>query len=156
MKILGIDPGTATTGYGVVEGSKKTSFKYIAHGTINTSKSLEPENRLEQIHLQLLQIIQQYQPDILAIEKLFFNKNPKTAMSVSQASGVIMVTAALQNIAVEEFTPLQIKVAIGGYGRADKLQIQKMITRLLGLKEIPQPDDAADALAIALCAGVSL
>ena len=149
MIILGIDPGTATTGFGVIEG--EPNIKHISHGCIETSSKLPAAQRLEEINQKLNKIIKQYRPDILAVETLFFFKNLKTAMPVSQAKGVILFTAAKQKIPIREFTPLQAKMAVTGYGRATKKQVQEMVKLLLSLEEIPRPDDSADALAIAIC-----
>lgn len=156
MKILGVDPGTATTGIGIIEGSNKTGFKHLHYQCILTKANLPIQERLETIYTELTQIIKKYKPDMLALETLFFNTNPKTAMSVGRASGVIILCAEQNKLKFVEFTPLQVKVAVAGYGRAEKQQVQKMVKLLLNLKEIPKPDDAADALAIALCAGVSI
>jgi len=156
MIILGIDPGTATTGYGAIRKIKtkrrknKDGFECLGYGTIQTSPSLSEGERLHIIHLTILQLINKYKPEILAVESIYFFKNLKTAFPVSQAKGVILFTAAKKKIPVQELTPLQAKMAITGYGRAEKKQIQKMVKVLLHLKEIPKPDDAADALAIAL------
>lgn len=148
--VLGIDPGTATTGYGVIQ---KKGFKtaYLAHGIIKTRPQKTDSQRLAQISSALNQLIRQFQPDQIAVERLFFSKNIKTAMSVSQARGVILMTCAQFNLEAAEYSPNEVKLAIAGHGHADKSQIQKMVKVLLGLSEIPKPDDAADALAIALC-----
>ncbi len=151
MKIsLGIDPGTATTGYGVVK-MEKNNLYCLDYGIIKTNKSLSPSYRLDMLGEELFAIIKKYHPDILSVEKVYFFKNLKTALPVSQAKGVIMMTASRENIPVKEFTPPEIKSSITGYGRADKLQVQKTIQILLNLKEIPHPDDAADALGAAIC-----
>ncbi len=155
MIILGIDPGFAITGYGVIEqqGSK---FKYITHGAITTEAGMEFSKRLEITHKELDAIIKKYKPDLFSIEELFFAKNTKTGINVAQSRGVIILTALQNKLPIYEFTPLQIKQAITGYGRADKNQIQQMVKLLLNLKEIPKPDDAADALAIAItCANTN-
>jgi crossover junction endodeoxyribonuclease RuvC len=150
MIILGIDPGTATTGYGIVkkEGNSLTCLKY---GVIKTSPDLEAEARLKQINQEVLSLISEYSPNVLAIESLFFFKNLKTVMPVSQARGVILMAASQKKIPVFNYTPLQAKMATVGYGRADKKQVQEMVKVILELEETPKPDDAADALAIALC-----
>lgn len=149
MIILGIDPGFAITGYGIIEktGSK---FKYITHGAITTNAGTEFCKRLEITHKELDKIIKKYNPDLFSIEELFFAKNTKTGINVAQSRGVIILTALQNKLPIFEYTPLQIKQAITGYGRADKNQIQQMVKLLLNLKEIPKPDDAADALAIAI------
>ena len=149
MTILGIDPGTATTGFGLIESSPK--IKHLDHGCIKTSPKLPAEQRLKEIHQKLSIIIKEYQPDALAIETLYFFKNLKTAMPVSEARGVILLAAAQKKIPIYEFTPLQAKMAVVGYGRAEKKQVQEMVKLLLDLEEIPKPDDSADALAIAIC-----
>ena len=156
MVILGIDPGTATTGYGAIEflkgrGQKTQILKCLDYGLIQTDPSLTAGERLKKLNNQLDGLIRKYRPNILAVESLFFFKNLKTAMPVSQAKGVILLTAAKKKVPVYEFTPLQVKTAITGYGRAEKRQIQEMVKVLLELKEIPRPDDAADALAVAIC-----
>jgi len=152
MIILGIDPGTATTGYGVIKNQKKKKNPVcLEYGLIETKANLSPSERLKKINIELGKLIKKYQPEILAVENVYFFKNLKTALPVSQAKGVILFTAAKKKIPVYEFTPLQAKLAITGYGRAEKKQIQKMIKSILNLKEIPKPDDAADALAIAIC-----
>lgn len=150
MIIAGIDPGTATTGYGVIRKTKN-KLKCLDYGVIETSPSLPPEQRLHGLHLELSKLLQQYKPNILAVEKLFFFKNLKTALPVSEAKGVILLTAAKKKIKVAQLTPLEVKMGICGYGRADKKQVQRMLKVILKLKEIPKPDDAADALAIAVC-----
>jgi len=147
MIILGIDPGTASTGYGIIKKSK--SLKCLGYNVIRTAPGTEPGERLRQINNELSKIIKEYQPDILAIEKIFFFRNFKTAIPVSQAKGSILLTAAKKKLPVWEYTPLQVKLTITGNGRADKKEVQKSIQKMLKLKEIPKPDDAADALAIA-------
>jgi len=147
--ILGIDPGVATTGYAFIK-EKKDGFDVLAYGVIATSaKMLFPE-RLEQIYQNLTKLIKKYRPQAMAVEQLYFCKNVKTALQVGQARGVVLLTAILNKLPLSEFTPLQVKQAVCGYGRADKNQIQYMVKILLKLEEIPRPDDAADALAIAL------
>ena len=153
MIILGIDPGTAIIGYGVIEESKIKSqkLKIIDYGCITTTPDFSTAERLEKLHLELKKLIKKYKPDIVAVADIFFFKNLKTAIKVSQARGVILLTIAEAKIKLAEYTPLQIKQAVACYGRADKNQVQKMVKALLGLKEVPRPDDAADALAIAIC-----
>ncbi|MFH1129469.1 MAG: crossover junction endodeoxyribonuclease RuvC [Patescibacteria group bacterium] len=153
MIIIGIDPGTATIGYGVIEESKVKSqkLKVIDYGCITTTPDFSTAERLEKLHSELEALIKKHKPDIVAVEDLFFFKNLKTAIKVSQARGVILLTIAQAKTRVAEYTPLQIKQAVASYGRADKNQVQKMVKVLLNLKEIPKPDDAADALAIAIC-----
>lgn len=153
--ILGLDPGTAIVGYGVIV-SEASQLKHIAHGCITTDKSLPMPTRLNQIAKQLRLLLKQYQPDLVAVEELFFAKNVTTAMSVAQARGVLLQTVANAGLPLEHYTPLQVKQALTGYGKADKPQMQKMITLLLELKEVPRPDDAADALAVAVTCANSI
>ncbi len=154
MIILGIDPGTATTGYGLIK--KNGEINLINYGCIKTSCDLTTAERLKELYNQLDSLIKKYQPDIAAVEDIFFFKNLKTAIKVSQARGVILLTATKSNIPIFEYTPLQVKQAITSYGRAEKIQVQKMVKTLLNLDEIPKPDDAADALAVAICCANSL
>lgn len=150
--ILGVDPGLASTGYGVIAIHQGQS-KMLDYGCISTAAQTAFELRLKEIHEQLQKIISEYNPQVLAIEELFFAKNAKTAMLVGQARGVILLTAMQNNLTIRQFTPLEVKQAVTGYGRADKKQMQQMVKILLKLKELPWPDDAADALAVAVCAG---
>ncbi len=151
MKILGIDPGTATTGFGVITKEKST-LTALDYGVISTSKKLDMHLRLNIIYQDLLEIISHHKPDVISVEKLFFVKNITTGISVGQARGVVLLTAAQADLSLLEFTPLQVKQAVTGYGQASKKQIQEMVAKILKLPAIPQPDDAADALAIAICA----
>ncbi len=152
MIIMGIDPGTATTGFGLIEQSKqKNTFSILEFGVISTSKQHSDEARLKILYEDISFLIKKYKPDKVGIEKLFFTTNQKTAMTVSQARGVVLLACALNNIIIQEFTPLQVKNILCGYGKADKKQIQFMVKQTFNLKAIPKPDDAADALAIALC-----
>lgn len=153
MIIMGIDPGTAITGFGVIEKSKVQSqkLKAIDYGCIKTFTDSTTSERLKKLHDQLNSLMKKHKPDMVAVEDIFFFKNLKTAIKVSQARGVILLTAAKAKIPVSEYTPLQIKQAVTSYGRAEKIQVQKMVKLLLNLKEIPKPDDAADALAAAIC-----
>lgn len=153
--LLGIDPGLATTGYGVIKKEKNGDFKMICNGIITTAANQIFAERLKEIHLQLDKIIKKHKPDKFAVEELFFCKNVKTALSVGHARGVIILTASQNGLPVFEYTPLQIKQAVASYGRADKKQVQSMVKILLNLKDIPKPDDAADALAVAICCGNS-
>lgn len=150
MLILGLDPGTALTGWGIV-GEEKGSPQVIAYGCIETDKKKSDVERLEETAADLRVIIEKYQPTETAIEELFFFKNLKTAIKVAQSRGVLMLTAAEAGLPVAEYTPLQVKQALTGYGRAAKRQMQEMVKNILNLKTIPKPDDAADALAVALC-----
>jgi len=151
MLVIGIDPGTATTGYGLIEEDEKKEIRVVAYGIIKTEPDLLAEKRLLAIHQQLNDILLLHHPDCGAVEKLFFQRNITTAIAVGQARGVILLSLAQQNIPLVEYTPNEIKQAVTGYGAADKKQVQEMIRTLLNLKEIPKPDDAADALAIDLC-----
>ena len=150
MTILGLDPGTATTGYGLVEmqGSKIT---WITHGVIATSKEDEMPDRLLSIYTQLNRLLDTHEPDVIAMEKLFFGNNVTTALSVGQAVGVMQLTAAQRGITLYEYRPNEVKVALVGYGGAEKKQMQYMVQQFLSLEKLPKPDDAADALALAIC-----
>lgn len=154
MIILGIDPGTAIIGYGVINSDRK--LELIDYGCIKTSADLSTADRLVILNKELEKLLKKYKPDAVAVEDIFFFKNLKTAIKVSQARGVILLTIAHLKIPIYEFTPLQIKQAVACYGRAEKIQVQKMVKTLLNLKDIPKPDDAADALAVAICCGHSL
>lgn len=153
--ILGLDPGLAIIGYGILYATGN-SFRVLSYGIIETYKEQRLTERLQLIYEGMTQLIEKYSPDEMAIEELFFNKNAKTAITVGQARGVEILAAVHHQIPVYEYTPLQAKQAVVGYGRAEKIQIQESVKLLLNLKEIPKPDDAADALAIALCHGFSL
>lgn len=148
--ILGIDPGIADTGYGVIkqEGSRLTCLVY---GSIKTDKKLDLVDRLEILHAELDKIIKKYKPDLAVIEQLFFNKNVRTALIVGQARGVALLTFKENDLKIVEYTPSQAKSAVSAYGKASKAQVQKMVKLILCLDEIPRPDDAADALALAIC-----
>ena len=150
MIILGIDPGLATTGFGVI-AYEKNHFQVIQYGVIRTPSQTPLPDRLVKIQEGIQTLIEKYHPECAAIEELFFNTNAKSAFLVGQARGVAVVTAAAAGLPVYEYTPLQVKQGVAGYGRADKQQVQQMVKTLLHLKEIPKPDDAADALAIAMC-----
>jgi crossover junction endodeoxyribonuclease RuvC len=150
MRIIGIDPGYAIVGYGVVDYARG-QFKTPAYGVIRTKAEMNFDARLEEIHLDLAQILDEYKPDFMALEKIFFTTNQKTAIDVAQARGVIILTAKTRGINIIEYTPLQVKSAVTGYGKATKKQIQEMTMRLLALDALPKPDDAADALAVAIC-----
>ena len=149
--VLGIDPGTAITGYGVVGRTADDVFVLLACGVIRTEPETPMHLRLLELHQDLRAIISEFTPDVVAVEKLFFGRNVTTAISVGQARGVIILAAALEGRDIAEYTPAEIKQAITGYGNADKQQIQQMVQHLLELPEIPRPDDAADGVAIALC-----
>jgi len=148
--ILGIDPGIATMGYGILN-SEKGKIEAVDYGVVITPKEENTPVRLAMLEKGLNSIIEKYKPDEIAIEELFFNKNVKTAIVVAQARGAILLTCIKRCERLYEYTPLQIKQGLTGYGRADKNQIQQMVKILLNLKNIPKPDDAADALAVALC-----
>jgi crossover junction endodeoxyribonuclease RuvC len=150
MIILGIDPGTATTGYGVIE-LLNGNLKLVDFGCILTKSNEKLEYRLEKIHQELNDLIKRFSPNEVVVEELFFTNNAKTAIAVGQARGVIILTARMNNCPVFEYTPLQVKNAVCGYGGAEKSQVQKMVKLLLRLDIIPKPDDAADAVAIAIC-----
>lgn len=154
MVILGIDPGTATTGYGIISSDKrKSEFRILDFGVISTKPKLSDAQRLEILAKDLESIIKKYKPDAVGVEKLFFTTNQKTVMTVAQARGVVLLISQKHKLPTFEFTPLQVKSFICGYGKADKKQVQYIIQKIFCMKSIPKPDDAADALAIALCAG---
>jgi crossover junction endodeoxyribonuclease RuvC len=155
MRIIGIDPGTATTGFSIIEVNSN-KIKLLEYGCIRTQAGLSQSIRLNQIAKDLSTLIKKFKPNHAAIEKLFFKKNIKTAMTVSEAKGVIMQKFEEKGIQSSQYTPLEIKNAICGYGRADKKMIQQMVKLMLKLPKIPQPDDAADAIAIAICHANSL
>jgi len=150
MIALGFDPGTATTGYGVVE-SQGNKLIHIAHGIISTSPDNHFAERLEQIFDEATALINQYKPDSVAIEEIFFTKNITTGIAVAQARGVLALTAQQANLPIGEFSPREMKSAVAGYGKADKKQIQEMVKILLNLDALPKPDDSADALGLAIC-----
>ncbi len=150
MIVLGIDPGTAITGYGVVErtGSRIRALDY---GCVETPSDRPLAERLLEIRASVADLIDRHQPSAVAVERLFFNRNVQTAFAVGQARGVVLLTAAEHGLPVFEFTPNEVKTAVTGYGRAPKDQVQRMVQVVLALPELPRPDDAADALAIAVC-----
>jgi len=150
MTVVGIDPGYAIAGYGAVE-FKGNSFKTLEYGAVTTPAGMSFDKRLLIIDQSLTEFFSRIKPDSIAVEKLFFNTNQKTAIDVAQARGVIIAAAARLGIPVFEYTPLQIKTAVVGYGRAEKKQVQEMTRIILGLDKVPRPDDTADALAIAVC-----
>lgn len=150
MRILGIDPGTATVGWGIIEIHRSQSTA-VAFGHISTSKDLPPSERLAEISKDLVLIVKKYKPVEAAVEELFFFKNQKTIISVAQARGAILLTLQKLCVKVSGYTPLEVKQALTNYGRADKSQVQLMVKTLLKLSSVPKPDDVADALAIALC-----
>jgi crossover junction endodeoxyribonuclease RuvC len=150
MLVLGIDPGLATTGYGLTLGDGQR-LELVAYGTIRTPPKTPTAERLMLLHDGLAAILAQYHPDEAAVEELFFSTNARTAIAVGQARGVVILTLAEAGLSIAEYTPLEVKQAITGYGQADKTQVQQMVRLLLGLSVPPQPDDAADALAISIC-----
>lgn len=154
MRILGIDPGIADTGYGLIE-VKGSTMKCLEYGSIRTRANSALPKRLNKIYTDLNNIIKKHKPDTIGVEQLFFCNNVKTALIVGQARGVVLLLAEQHDLPFQEFTPLQVKQAVAAYGQAGKAQVQKMVKLLLNLKEIPKPDDAADALAVAICASNS-
>ncbi|MGI6733001.1 MAG: crossover junction endodeoxyribonuclease RuvC [Anaerovoracaceae bacterium] len=154
MRIMGIDPGYAILGYGIVDMTGNR-FSVRDYGAVTTEKDLDMPDRLKHIYCRLMEIIDEYRPDAVAIEELFFNKNTKTALLVGQARGVAILACVNSGVEVYEYTPLQIKQGLIGYGCAEKQQVQIMVKTMLNLPEIPKPDDTADALAVAICHGHS-
>ncbi|HOJ34540.1 MAG TPA: crossover junction endodeoxyribonuclease RuvC [Candidatus Hydrogenedentes bacterium] len=150
MRVLGFDPGTATTGYGIVE-RRGTRLRHIAHGCILTAAHLHFSERLRLIYDEATALVAQFSPEAIAIEKIYFSRNVTTAISVAQARGVIALTASQAHVPISEYSPLEVKNAVVGYGKATKRQVQEMVRILLNLPEIPKPDDASDALALAIC-----
>lgn len=150
MRVLGIDPGTATTGYGLVEGHGDRIVA-LSYGVITTSSRWELARRLQEIYRQLRTLVNEWQPESAAVEEIFFSKNARTALAVGQARGVVLLALADAGVPVHEYKPSEVKEAITGYGAASKGQMQLMVQHLLGLTQIPSPDDAADALALAIC-----
>jgi len=150
MLVLGLDPGLAITGYGLVEDQGQALVP-VTYGVIRTPARTPASDRLKTLYHALIEILDEYRPDAGAVEELFFSTNVRTAMTVSQARGVLLLALAEAGLQVAEYTPLQVKQAITGYGGADKAQVQQMVRLLLNMKEIPRPDDAADALAVSIC-----
>ena len=150
MVILGIDPGYAIVGYGILR-YEKNRFQILDYGAVTTPADMDFPQRLLEIYQDLSFLFQKYKPDVMSIEKLFFNTNKKTAVDVAQARGVILLAAKSNRAQVCEYTPLQVKQSVVGYGRAEKKQVQEMTKQILGLSAVPKPDDTADALALALC-----
>lgn len=155
MRILGIDPGTGILGFGIID-YEKNKLQLVDAGVIRTPVHHPDAERLLIIYDELKQLIEEFKPDEMAVEKLFFARNVTTAMTVAQARGVVLLLGQQHKLGLHEFTPLQIKQAVTGYGKADKKQMQEMVRVLLQLKEIPKPDDAADALAAAICCSMTL
>jgi len=153
MRVLGIDPGTAITGWAIVENGAnvKNSVKCVSYGVVRTPAGLDMPLRLKDIYAELMEIIEEFHPESAAIEELFFFKNQKTVIKVGQARGVAILAAVNSGLQIFDYTPLQIKQAVTGYGRAEKKQVQEMVKLITNLKEIPKPDDAADAIAVGIC-----
>lgn len=154
MRIIGIDPGYAIMGWGILD-LKGNKFSVVDYGSITTDAGVEAHKRLQHIYAELGAIIAKYQPEEAAIEELFFNNNAKTVILVGEARGIAVLACANAGLEISEYTPLQIKQALVGYGRADKKQVQAMVKAILNLKEVPKPDDTADAVAAAICHGHS-
>jgi crossover junction endodeoxyribonuclease RuvC len=150
MLVLGIDPGTATTGYGFVREHPDGALEAVAYGVITTSSKMPMPDRLKQIHTQVTQLVEEHRPDAAAIETLYFGRNVTTAITVAQGRGVILLALAEAGLPIHEYKPSEIKQAIAGYGNADKWQMQEMIRQLLNLDAVPKPDDAADGLGVAI------
>ena len=150
MRVLGIDPGTATLGWGVIEHDR-SQVRLVEFGALITPPDLGDQVRLKMLYDGLLNLCVRFNPDAAAVEKLYFGQNSRTAMVVGQARGIVLLVLAQKNLPYVEMSPAEVKQAVAGYGRADKRQVQLMVQRLLGLKDYPRPDDAADALAIAIC-----
>ena len=151
MRVMGIDPGLATVGFGIVESAGTFDFKPVEFGAVLTEAGKKTEDRLLEIYDNIDELVNTYKPSAVSIEKLFFNTNEKTAINVAEARGVILLAARKNNVPIYEYTPLQIKQALTGYGRAEKKQIMYMVKTLLKLDKEPRPDDTADALAAAIC-----
>ncbi len=150
MRILGIDPGIAIVGWGVIEYSGNR-FRTLGYGSVQTPSTMSTEQRLVEVHRGIGELIDTYKPDCMSIEELFWNTNQTTGIRVSEARGVILLAAAQRKLDIFEYTPLQVKQAVVGYGRAEKKQVISMVTMLLGLEKPPKPDDTADALGLAIC-----
>jgi crossover junction endodeoxyribonuclease RuvC len=151
MLVLGIDPGIAITGYGFVRVDGSNQYHCVDYGVVTTEAGLQDAERLQTLYEELTQLIDLHRPESSAVEKLFFQKNVKTAISVGQARGVALLTLAQADQTIHEYTPMEIKQTVCGYGNAGKKQVQRMVQTLLALPELPKPDDAADALAVAIC-----
>lgn len=150
MRILGLDPGTATTGYGIIDVAEGGEFTAVTYGVIKTPAKMPMPHRLQIIQQELQQLLDDYQPDTAGIEEVFFGRNVTTAITVGQARGVLLLTLANAGLPIGEYSPPKIKDAVTGYGKADKAQVQLMVRNLLDLEETPRPDDAADGLAVAI------
>lgn len=154
MRILGIDPGYAIVGYGVLDYDRN-KFSVVNYGAITTEAGKPFDSRLKEIYDDMCSLLDMAKPDCMSIERLYFTNNKTTGIDVAQARGVIMLAAAQRGIEIYEYTPLQVKQAVVGYGRAEKHQVQEMVKNILNLKEVPKPDDTADAVALAICHGHS-
>ena len=154
MRIIGIDPGYAIVGYGVLDHDK-ASFSVVNYGAVTTAAGTSFDRRLMEIYSDMCTVLDMFKPDCMSIEKLYFTSNKTTGIDVAQARGVILLAAVQREIEIYEYTPLQVKQAVVGYGRAEKRQVQEMVKNILRLKEIPKPDDTADAVALAICHGHS-
>lgn len=150
MRILGLDPGTATTGYGIIDAAEDGRLSLVAYGAIKTSSKWKMAHRLQKIQQDLQELIDTYQPDTVGVEEVFFGRNVTTAITVGQARGVLLLTVANADLPIGEYSPPKIKESVTGYGNADKYQVQLMVRNLLELEETPRPDDAADGLAVAI------
>lgn len=151
MRVLGIDPGTAIVGYGLVQEAGTARYEALDWGCLRTPSDLAPARRLQMIYEGMRDLLARHRPDVVAVEQLFFNQNVTTALAVGQARGVMLLAAVQAGCELAEYTPAQVKQAVVGYGKAEKIQVQSLVRMSLGLKETPKPDDAADALAVALC-----
>lgn len=150
MRILGIDPGTSLIGYGLIDYDKK-NYEPVKFGVLRTAVNIKNIDRVSLVYKFFNDLVHKYRPDKMAVESIYFFKNNKTVIGVSEIRGIIFLVASQNNIVLSEFTPLQVKQAVSGYGRAEKTQVQRMTQLILNLKDLPRPDDAADALAIAIC-----
>ncbi len=151
MLVIGIDPGTASTGYGLVRLLSNSQLDLVDYGMISTAAGQPLPARLLDLYSSLMDVLKNYKPDSAAVETLFFQRNVKTALMVGQARGVAMLALAVADLSVDEYTPSEVKLAVSGYGNADKQQMQSMVKTLLAMDHLPKPDDAADALAVAIC-----
>lgn len=154
MRIIGIDPGYAIVGYGVLDYDK-ARFSVVNYGAVTTQAGTSFDQRLMEIYNDMCTVLDMFKPDCMSIEKLYFTNNKTTGIDVAQARGIILLSAVQRGIEIYEYTPLQVKQAVVGYGRAEKHQVQEMVKNILGLKEVPKPDDTADAVALAICHGHS-
>ncbi len=151
MRVLGVDPGLALTGYGVIEAGTDDEVKTLAYAAIRTAAKTPLPQRLARLYDAFARVVTTYRPDVVAVERLYFGRNVTTAMNVGQARGVVLLCAAQHHVPVVEYTPAEVKQALVGYGNAAKHQVQAMVAAILGLPDLPRPDDVADALAVAVC-----